>query len=60
VLLDTLALRSVLASALTFDLDRRMWWPSRLSQRQQPPVPEPAASAAGRAPRFDGGSRPIT
>jgi putative drug exporter of the RND superfamily len=60
VLLDTLALRSVLASALTFDLDRRMWWPSRLSQRQQPPVPERAASAAGRAPRFGGGSRPIT
>ncbi len=39
VLLDTLIVRSVLVPALTFDLDRRMWWPSRLSQRQQPSRP---------------------
>jgi len=31
VLLDTLIVRSILVPALTFDLDRRVWWPSRLA-----------------------------
>jgi RND superfamily putative drug exporter len=30
VLLDTLIVRSVLVPALTLDLGRVMWWPSRL------------------------------
>ncbi|GAA0664442.1 MMPL family transporter [Kitasatospora atroaurantiaca] len=33
VLLDTLVVRSVLVTALTMDLDHRMWWPSALSRR---------------------------
>ncbi len=32
VLLDTLIVRSVLVPALTFDIGRRVWWPSRLSR----------------------------
>lgn len=32
VLLDTLIVRSILVPALAFDLDRRIWWPSRLSR----------------------------
>jgi len=35
VLLDTFLVRSVLVTALTYDLGRRMWWPSALS-RQEP------------------------
>jgi RND superfamily putative drug exporter len=41
VLLDTLVVRSLLVPALTFELDRRIWWPSALSRRpQSPPPPE--------------------
>src|SRR4029450_6067297 len=49
VLLDTLIVRSVLVTALTLDVGRWMWWPSRLSR--QPDVDpgqleeEPAALA---------------
>jgi RND superfamily putative drug exporter len=32
VLLDTLVVRSILVPALAFDLDRHIWWPSRLSR----------------------------
>ncbi|MCZ2828986.1 MMPL family transporter [Modestobacter sp. VKM Ac-2986] len=35
VLLDTIVVRSVLVTALTLDLGRRMWWPSRLARRPQ-------------------------
>jgi RND superfamily putative drug exporter len=34
VLLDTLIVRSILVPALTFDLDHRIWWPSRLARRR--------------------------
>jgi RND superfamily putative drug exporter len=44
VLLDTLIVRSILVPALTFDLGRRIWWPSHLSHRVNPPVPEPAVA----------------
>jgi RND superfamily putative drug exporter len=63
VLLDTLAVRSVLVPALTFDIGDRMWWPSRLSRRHPPrpgprePVPAEAAGGTGSRPR--GGSRLI-
>jgi putative drug exporter of the RND superfamily len=33
VLLDTVVVRSLLVPALSVDLDRRIWWPSRLSRR---------------------------
>ncbi len=33
VLLDTLVVRSLLVPALTLQLDRRVWWPSRLSRQ---------------------------
>jgi RND superfamily putative drug exporter len=36
VLLDTLIVRSELASALTFELDDRIWWPSSLARRNAP------------------------
>ncbi|MFD9127639.1 MMPL family transporter [Kitasatospora sp. NPDC059571] len=37
VLLDTLVVRSVLVTALTMDLDHRMWWPSRVGPRTEAP-----------------------
>jgi len=35
VLLDTLLVRSVLVPALTYDLGRRVWWPSRLARARE-------------------------
>jgi RND superfamily putative drug exporter len=35
VLLDTLVVRSVLVTALTLDIGRHMWWPSRLATRPE-------------------------
>ncbi|RBY87598.1 MMPL family transporter [Blastococcus sp. TF02A-30] len=37
VLLDTIVVRSVLVTALTLDIGRWMWWPSRLSHRRDEP-----------------------
>ena len=34
VLLDTLIVRSILVPALTLDIGARMWWPSRLANRE--------------------------
>jgi RND superfamily putative drug exporter len=40
VLLDTMIVRSVLVTALTLDVDRWMWWPSKLfKQRDTPESP---------------------
>jgi RND superfamily putative drug exporter len=56
VLLDTFLVRSILVPALAFDLDRRIWWPSRLAR--------PAAShperyvEAERLPVARGGEAP--
>jgi putative drug exporter of the RND superfamily len=36
VLLDTVVVRSLLVPALTVDIGRRIWWPSRLSRREEP------------------------
>lgn len=41
VLLDTIVVRSVLVTALTLDIGRWMWWPSRLARR-----PDPQSSTA--------------
>ncbi len=38
VLLDTLIVRSLLVPASSYELGRRIWWPSRLS-RARPPTP---------------------
>ncbi|NED66778.1 MMPL family transporter, partial [Streptomyces sp. SID10244] len=32
VLIDTLIVRSLLVPALTLDIGKRVWWPSRLSR----------------------------
>jgi putative drug exporter of the RND superfamily len=44
VLLDTLVVRSLLVPALSFELDRRLWWPSALSR---PPAPSPEGPRPG-------------
>jgi len=36
VLLDTILVRSLLVPALSYDLGRRIWWPSRLAKAEQP------------------------
>jgi putative drug exporter of the RND superfamily len=40
VLIDTLVVRSVLVTALTLDIGRWMWWPSRLAQKPDVEVEE--------------------
>jgi RND superfamily putative drug exporter len=36
VLLDTILVRSLLVPALSYDLGRRIWWPSKLAKADQP------------------------
>jgi putative drug exporter of the RND superfamily len=36
VLLDTLVVRSLLVPAFTYEVGRRIWWPSRLSHQEAP------------------------
>ncbi|ACU98678.1 putative drug exporter of the RND superfamily [Saccharomonospora viridis] len=36
VLLDTLVVRSLLVPALTIDIGKRVWWPSRLARDEEP------------------------
>ena len=48
VLLDTLVVRSVLVTALTLDIGRHMWWPSRLAARRDD---EEAAEPSGQLSR---------
>ncbi|MFF9765939.1 MMPL family transporter [Streptomyces sp. NPDC014636] len=43
VLLDTFVVRSVLVTALTYDIGRRMWWPSALSREETTSDHEEAA-----------------
>ncbi len=45
VLLDTLVVRSVLVTALTLDLDRRMWWPQPAGRPAGAGGSRPAAGA---------------
>jgi putative drug exporter of the RND superfamily len=52
VLLDTFIVRTVLVPALTLDLGRRVWWPSRLSRAGAPaaqPTRAASLSVAGEA-----------
>lgn len=61
VLLDTLIVRSVLVTALTLDVGRRMWWPSALAKKADPEdlalspatTHEGAMSGAERRARID-------
>jgi RND superfamily putative drug exporter len=41
VILDTVVVRSILVTALTLDLGRRIWWPSTLSRKRDVPLAEP-------------------
>jgi putative drug exporter of the RND superfamily len=52
VLLDTMIVRSVLVTALTLDLGRWMWWPSKLFKRHDDP--QPPASKADLEPALAG------
>jgi RND superfamily putative drug exporter len=45
VLLDTFIVRSLLVPALTYDIGRAIWWPSRLSRKPAPLAP-PVAPVA--------------
>ncbi len=47
VLLDTIIVRSVLVTALTLDVGRRMWWPSKLAQRADEPDAPPTGRPEG-------------
>jgi RND superfamily putative drug exporter len=49
VLLDTFVVRSVLVTALNLDVDRWMWWPSRLARRRDVELDEVDAEAAALA-----------
>ena len=50
VLLDTFVIRSTLVPALSYDIGKRIWWPSKLAKAAdpvpEPPVPIDAAAAA--------------
>ena len=48
VLVDTLVVRSLLVPALTYDIGRRVWWPSKLARRQDDPerMPDTAGDRA--------------
>ncbi|MFG6504444.1 MMPL family transporter [Microbacterium sp. P05] len=56
VLLDTFVVRSLLVPALSYDLGRHIWWPSKLDRATSSPPAEhnssdPASRAANRAGR---------
>jgi RND superfamily putative drug exporter len=53
VLLDTIVVRSVLVTALNFDVRGKMWWPSRLAAVPDEPIEEPAVDLN---PALAGGS----
>jgi RND superfamily putative drug exporter len=55
VLLDTIVVRSVLVTALTQDIGRWMWWPSRLA-RTDGGVPTAPTSGPGVTGRLDAGA----
>jgi RND superfamily putative drug exporter len=52
VLLDTVVVRSVLVTALTLDVGRRMWWPGALARH--PDEPEPATGEHAPVPTGSG------
>ncbi|MGW8987700.1 MMPL family transporter [Streptomyces parvus] len=52
VLLDTLVVRSVLVTALTLDVGRWMWWPSKLFRCSD--TPAQPAEESGKVPAYSG------
>ena len=52
VLLDTIIVRSVLVTALTLDIGRKIWWPSRLARPSPVEIsPQEAAAVTATASR---------
>lgn len=47
VLLDTFVVRSLLVPMATYDLGRRIWWPSRLARSDLDAAPNSSIPAAG-------------
>jgi putative drug exporter of the RND superfamily len=45
VLIDTFIVRSVLVTALTLDIGRHMWWPSKLAAKRDVPVTRETSEA---------------
>ncbi len=43
VLIDTLIVRTIQVPALTFDIGQKIWWPSWLSKKEEPPVDKSVA-----------------
>ena len=43
VLIDTLIVRTIQVPALTFDIGQKIWWPSWLSKKEEPPIDRSAA-----------------
>jgi len=54
VLLDTFVVRSLLVPAVSYDIGRAIWWPSKLSRKDAEPTPgepgEPIDETEGSAP----------
>jgi RND superfamily putative drug exporter len=42
IMLDTFIVRSIVVSALTLDIGRRIWWPGKLATAEPAPPPPPA------------------
>ncbi|MEY4348291.1 MAG: hypothetical protein RIS43_710, partial [Actinomycetota bacterium] len=38
VLLDTIIVRSVLVPALSYDIGKKIWWPSKLAKAEEPSI----------------------
>ena len=51
VLLDTFVVRSLLVPAISYDIGRAIWWPSKLSRRDAEPTPTEPAPATRAARR---------
>ena len=61
VLLDTIIVRSVLVTALTLDVGRWMWWPSKLAHRlDEPDSGGPIETVHVPAPRHEAGEPSIS
>jgi RND superfamily putative drug exporter len=52
VLLDTFIVRSILVTALSLDVGRWMWWPSKLFHKRDEPDALVAADAPDRTPEL--------
>lgn len=53
VLLDTFVVRSLLVPALSYDIGRAIWWPSKLWRREASPIAEPGGAPFDAATPID-------